>query len=71
MGECWSAGGRAGCREVLERSVELDGAERSPEVNEEAGRVESVFIACKWDTKILYKLDMTGHKYCFESWVKV
>ena len=33
-----------GDREVLERSVELSGAGRSPEVNEEAGRAESMSI---------------------------
>ena len=45
---CWGAVGRReverGDGEVLERSIKLDGARRSLEVNDEAGRVESMPI---------------------------
>ena len=62
--------------EVLGRSSELGSAERSPEVNEEAGRAESVSttdnvgIGEREPKNILHEIDMTGHKDFFESGVK-
>ena len=57
--------------EVLERSIELGGAGRSPEVNEEARRAESVSITDdEGQENILHKLDVTGHKDFVESGVK-
>ena len=62
--------------EVLERSGELGGAGRSLEVNEEAGIPESVSttgdvgVGERERENILHKLDITGHKYFFESGVK-
>ena len=47
---CWGDPGwqdvRLGDGEVLKSSVELGGAGRSPKVNDEAGRAESVSITC-------------------------
>ena len=60
-----------GDEEVLERSVELDGVGRSPEVNEEEGREEFVSttvvagVGGKRMGNNLHKLDMTGHKDFF------
>ena len=57
--------------EVLGRSSELSNAGRSPEVNEEARRAESmsttdnVGIGERESKNILHKLDMTGHKDFF------
>ena len=55
---------KLGDREVLERFVELGGAGRSLEVNEEVGRAESVFttgdagLGGRERENTLHKLDM-------------
>ena len=61
---------RLGDGEVLGRSVELSGAGRSLEVNEEAGEHSPCPVVGGARENVFHKLGMTGHKDFFESEVK-